>query len=74
MTIVIDRIKKVLRAIALVLAWIICTIFYFLVLGPYSLLGKLALGSDPMEQRLDPNQKSYWRRLDHRRRHPERPF
>ena len=71
---ILARIKKVMKAIALVLAWIVCTIFYFVVLGPYSLLGKLALGRDPMEQRLDPKQRSYWRRLDYRRRHPERPF
>lgn len=70
---ILDRVKRVLQRVALVLAWIICTIFYFVILGPYSLVTRLALG-DVLEKRLDPGQRSYWRRLDWRRPRPGRPF
>ncbi len=64
---------RVLRAVALVLAWVISFLFYFLVLGPYSIILRIAMG-DLLERDPDPNMPTYWRRLDPARPRPSRPF
>lgn len=64
---------RVLKFIARVLAFILCVLFYYLLVGPYSLVIRLAKG-DVLEKSPDPEQPSYWVRLDPSRPRPERPF
>lgn len=73
-----ERLKKrvlaVLRVVGLVIAWIVCIPFYFLILGPYSIVARIALG-DVMEKRTDPAVRSYWRRVQGMEKHRSwRPF
>lgn len=64
---------RVLSTIALVLAWVLSFLFYFLILGPYAIVLKVAMG-DILEEKVDPRQKTYWKKLDPTRPRPNRPF
>lgn len=63
----------VLRFIGLVIAWVASFLFYFLILGPYAIVMRVAFG-DLLEQSPDSKQPSYWHRLDPKRPRPKKPF
>ncbi len=64
---------KGLAGIALLLAWVLSFLFYFLVIGPYAIVMRVAFG-DLLEKKPDPRQKSYWHKLDPERPRPDKPF
>jgi hypothetical protein len=64
---------RTLSLVALLLAWALSFLFYVLVVGPYAVVLRAALG-DLLEQEPDASQESYWHRLDPRRPRPDKPF
>jgi hypothetical protein len=61
--------SKVLHAIGVAL----CFLFYWLVVGPYSIVYRL-IWRDGFHKEPDPGQPSYWNRISHDGAHPERPY
>lgn len=54
---------KVLGAIAAVLAFVLCLLFYVFILGPYSIIARL-IWPDLLDLKADPRQQSYWIKLE----------
>lgn len=70
-----SRAKAVFQAIAKGLAWVLCVLFYFLVLGPYAIVLRIAAGDRRLlQKRRAKGQESNWHRLPPERVRPGRPF
>lgn len=61
------------RTVGRVVGFVVALVLYFFVVGPYSLVYRVAMG-DVLGTRPDATQNSYWRRVPVDRKHPTRPY
>ena len=63
----------VAKAVGLIVALVLSILFYIVIVGPYSLVVRIAL-RDPMDLETDPKIPTYWRALKPKRPVIRRPF
>ncbi len=68
-----DSFKRLGRGLGLAIAYALAGLFYFAILGPYSIVSRVA-ARDLLQQRPDPKAKTYWRRVRVSGTRSDRPF